>query len=305
MKTFLKNSILFCLIVILIIGLGLVLPNNISPRSIDYSIITKHQQLKRIKKPKIILTGGSNVLFGYNSKIISDSLQLPVVNNAIHAGYGLKYILDDVLPFISERDIIILSPEYSHFFDDNMLGNEPLLFSLTAMPKNVKLLSINQWLHIVSYIPKFSFQRIKSFVYSLLVNNSRTDDIYNEFSINQYGDNNAHWKFKKIDFLPYMFKGEFNYTTIKLLKEFQNKVKKKRAFFYIAYPSLCESSFKINKNRIELVKNKLETNSFFILGTPKDFMYHDDYFFDTPYHLNGKGVTKRSLKLIDLLKKRE
>ncbi|WP_158849959.1 hypothetical protein [Algibacter sp. L1A34] len=303
MKTYLINCIKFLLFFFGVLILGLMLPNKNTPRSIDYSILQKHKILDSIKMPKIILTGGSNVLFGFNSKIIADSLKMPVVNHAIHAGYGLKYILDDVSKFVKSGDVIILSPEYSHFLDDNRLGSEPILFSLTAEPKNIQLLSIKQLLHIAPFIPKFSFDKMKSFAHSSFVNNKNTKkvNIYSEFAINKYGDNHTHWNLKRQSFKPYKFIGTFNTKSLELIERFENKITKKGATLFITYPSLCKSSYLLNISCLNIIKKQLEDSTFKILGKQDDFIFTDDYFFDTPYHLTKKGAIKRTKLLIKLI----
>jgi len=295
----------FALGFLIIIVIGLLLPNNNPNRSIDYSIKKKHMLLDSIKSSKIILSGGSNVLFGYDSKLIADSLKTPTVNHAIHAGYGLKYILDDLEPFINKGDIIILSPEYSHYLDNNYLGSEPLLFSLTAEPKNIRLLSIRQTLHVMPFVTKFSYDRMKSFIYNLTNKpdlNSNNIDIYGEFAINKNGDNNQHWALNKMPFEVYEFNGDFNDIIIPFLENFKKNIENKGTTLYVAYPSLCQSSYQLNKSIIELIDNKLKKSELNVLGKPDDFVQNDSLFFDTPYHLNGVGVKKRSSQLITFLK---
>ena len=44
--------------------------------------------------------------FGYNSKIISDSMNMDVINFGLHAGFGLKYIIDVLSLYVKEGDIV-------------------------------------------------------------------------------------------------------------------------------------------------------------------------------------------------------
>ncbi|ALJ04031.1 hypothetical protein APS56_02165 [Pseudalgibacter alginicilyticus] len=303
MKKYLINSILFLFLILGLITIGLLLPNTSQPRSIDYSLLKKHEILNTTKEPKIVLTGGSNVLFGFNSKIIADSLKMPVVNHAIHAGYGLKYIMDDLLPYIKNGDIVILAPEYSHFLDNNRLGNEPILFSLTVKPNNIKLLSLHQTINIATFVPKFSFDKMKSFVYGTFVKSKKSSsNVYTEFSINSNGDNNSHWSLENQKFEPYKFSGSYNEKSIELLLNYNNIINNKGASLYITYPSLCKTGYLINEVYIKQIEKKLKTSNLKILGIPSDFVFPDNYFFDTAYHLNGKGVIKRSQIQMNLIK---
>ena len=300
MAKFIKYSILFALGIGLVISTGLMLPNNNAIRSVDYSIIAKHKNLQNAKSPKLILTGGSNVLFGFNSKIISDNLHIPVINHSIHAGYGLKYIIEDVIPFAKAGDIIVLSPEYSHFIGTNYLGKEPLLFSLTAKPENLKHISINQIFNVAEFIPKFSFDRMKSFIYNLVKGSIAELDYskdYGEFSINEFGDHYTHWNKKPTELKIYNFNGEVNIDVIRFLEEKNQELKNKGVKLIISYPSLCLSTYSLNEATINNIHKHLLSSSLSVIDTPLAYSFKDSLFYDSSYHLTGAGVIKRSLKL--------
>ncbi len=303
MNLFLKNSVFFGICVILMLSVGLLVPNISLNKSIDYSIIEKHKLLEETKAPKIILTGGSNVLFGYDSKLISEALNKPIVNHSIHAGYGLKYILDDLEQFVHSGDQIILSPEYSHFTEKKYLGSEPILFSLTAKPQNIKLLSVKQICNVLPFVPKFSFDRLKSFASVALRGEAKIEEnVYGQYAINSFGDNNKHWNLRKVKFHPYVFNGKLNDDAFKMVMEFKRNIEKKGAILLITYPSLCKSSFDLNLETIKKIDKRLKAFNLPIIGKPKDFVYDDNLFYDSPYHLNGKGVKLRSSALVNILK---
>ena len=307
MKHFIKHSVVFAIGVFLLVFIGLILPNNNPVRTVDYSLVAKHNLLKQIKQPKIVLTGGSNVIFGFNSRILQDNLNYPVVNHAIHAGYGLKYIVEDLLQYVNKGDVIILSPEYSHFIGNNFYGKEPLLFSLTVKPSNLKLISLKQFASISEFIPQFSFDRIKSFIYNKVKNskqNINSGKNYTEFSINKFGDHYTHWDDKGVDLKFYNFNGEVNVEVIEFLNAINDQIENKGARLIISYPSLCKSTYEKNKKTIIEIENKLKKyGNFKILDTPQDHVYADEVFYDTSYHLTGDGVIVRSKKLVGELKK--
>ncbi len=303
MKKFIISSFIFAFSFFALIFIGLIIPNNSLDRSIDYSIIVKHELLKKTTSPKIILTGGSNVLFGFDSEKIEDNVNSPVINHAIHAGYGLKYIIDDATQFINEGDLLVISPEYSHLLDKNYLGKEPLLFSLTAKPSNLKLISLSQLINVSPFIPKFAINRLKSFVYYKLktVKESSEIGMYSEHAINTHGDNYQHWDKNESNFEIYEFSGVLNKDVIKYLERIKLNVNEKGAKLLIVYPSLCESSYKVNKNYIDIIDKELNNSNLNIVGRPDDFIYPDSLFFDSPYHLKYKAISSRSNKLIQII----
>ncbi len=307
MKKFLVNSIIFFFVVVALLVLGLILPNQNTPRTIDYALIKKHELINTEKRPKLILTGGSNVLFGFNSEIISQQTNKPVINHAIHAGYGLQYIIDDLLQQnITKGDTIILAPEYSHFIGNGRFGNEPLLFSLTAVPKNIKLIRLRQLINMSSFLPKFAFGRIKSFIYNLKSKQqpsaSSSKKNYTEYSINAHGDHNTHWNLGKTAFDNYEFTGKIDNGALEMLQDFNARLKTIGATLIITFPSLTQSSYQLNATTIQKIHQRLLKNDFSIIGQPKDYVFENTLFYDTPYHLNGKGVLKRTHLLLEHLK---
>jgi hypothetical protein len=117
MKKFIVKILFFLSLVFISIALSSVYVPNLSiSNSLYYSILDKHNLLKNSKSPKMIFIGGSNLSFGLDSKRIVDTYDMNVINMGIHAGFGLKYIANDIKPFISNGDIVIIVPEYDHFY---------------------------------------------------------------------------------------------------------------------------------------------------------------------------------------------
>ncbi len=306
MSKFLKSSIFFSLGLLIVISLGLILPNNQAQKSVDYSLLQKHQLLKKPQTNRLILTGGSNVLFGINSEILSDSLNKITINHAIHAGYGLKYILDDLGRFIKNGDIIIVAPEYSHFLKNNYLGKEPLLFSLTVIPNNLSLISLEQFSAVAEYIPKYSMNRMKSYLSNVLLNTVTTPSKpqnYTQYAVNTYGDHIAHWEKVAQPYNNYVFTGELNLNALEHLKSFEREVNRSGARLLLTFPSVTHEIYQLNKEKIQLIEKSFNTFDFAVIGVPKMFAYEKELFFDSPYHLNKNGAEKRSNQLSNELKK--
>ncbi len=69
--------------------------------------------------PRILLAGGSGTLFGLDSSVLSAAWGLPVVNMAVNAGLGLRYILWQTSRTARAGDTILLPLEYALFVDDD------------------------------------------------------------------------------------------------------------------------------------------------------------------------------------------
>jgi hypothetical protein len=69
------------------------------------------------------------------------------------------------------------------------------------------------------------------------------------------------------------------------------------------FPSYIDRSYKINIPAIDSLRRKIAGGaSIPIVGTPADFVYPKQYFFDTRYHLTGEGRDLRTLKMIQVLR---
>ena len=71
----------------------------------------KLDRLYSIEEEKIVIIGGSSAAFGYDSEIIENHLDMPVVNMGLYAALGTKLMLDLSRDAIREGDIVIIAPE--------------------------------------------------------------------------------------------------------------------------------------------------------------------------------------------------
>ena len=302
MKNFILKVSLFSLSLLLLILIGFLLP--VTPRaskSLLYAKVDKDNLLKKTNSPRIIFVGGSNLSFGINSNIIKDSLNLNPINTAIHASIGLEYMMDNTIQYIKENDIIILAPEYSHFYGRSVYGGEELLRTVADI-KLSKLFDLKkeQFKNISNYILKYSFSKLKPTEYF----GFKESDVYSVSSFNKYGDVNAHWEMQQQNFPPSeTIKTSYNSNTIKLIDAFRIELEQKGASLFVTYPSYQASSFDKSIKQIKRVEKELINNNFELLGTPERYRIPDKMMFNSTYHLLKIGVDYRTELLIEDLKK--
>jgi len=303
MKRFLKKSVYFFLTISTLLLIGFLIPSNLIKENLHYSIYDKHQLLAAKKvKPRIILVGGSNLSFGIYSPLIEQEFDMEVINSAIHAGYGLKYIIDDIKPFIKERDIVILAPEYSHFFDNFFYGDQALIQSISVYPSNWKILNWQQILICTKFLPKEALVKIKSYLTTFFKTTNNVDS-YHRKSFNRHGDAVNHWNYPKPESTPTMtLSGELNQVAIDYVRDFSKYIEQKNAHFYFSFPCLNQSSFKKSEAAINTLYAKISKEDFEIIAKPFDYSTEDSLHFDTHYHLTKEGQYFRTKMLIDDLK---
>jgi len=302
MKKFLIKTMLFSLLLLLLIIIGFLLP--VTPRaskSLLYAKIQKDSLLKNTDSPRIIFVGGSNLSFGINSQMILDSLHLNPINTAIHASIGLEYMMDNTLNYIKKGDVIILAPEYSHFYGRSIYGGEELLRTVADInPLDIMDLETEQKKNTSKYLLKYSFSKFKPTEYF----GFKESDIYSVNSFNKYGDVYTHWTMKQQKFSSAdTIRSIYNPDAIKFIDSFRIELEKKGAKLFITYPSYQASSYDKSINQIKKIEQELLENNFELLGTPERYRIPDAMMFNTSYHLLKKGVDYRTKLLIEDLKK--
>lgn len=307
-NTFILKVTIFIVLLFVIFIIGLIIPDKSATQNLHYSIVDKQRLLREIGSPRLILVGGSNLSFGIDSKKIQDSLNINVINTGIHAGYGLKFIIDYVSPYIKDGDIVVLSPEYELFFVKGTLGDgASLIQAIDAVPNNFYLLSLGQVLTLIRYIPQHAIGKLKTYLLSFMRFTAPSKEIglYERRSFNKFGDVDVHWNRTSRIIEPTIIAKDNNVNpaALQIIKDFRKNIEMKNGRLYIAYPCFNYASYKLSEIQIRLVKQELIKNNFKILGNPERYSLPDNLYFDTSYHLNKRGVDIRTELLLQDLKK--
>jgi hypothetical protein len=297
-----QNVFSFSIPLIVLTIVGIALPTT--PRASNSMLmgsIQKNHLLENTPSKRIIFVGGSNLSFGLNSEVIKDSLKLNPINTAIHGAIGIKFMLDSTLEHVKNGDIIVLIPEYEHYYRNLNRGSEELLrMALDVNPKNLDYLNIFQIVNVIQYLPKYALTKFKPKEYY----NIHDSEIYSVSAYNLYGDTYVHWGMNPTAFLPHKLNGKnYNPEVLKYIVQFQDKINKKGAALYVSFPSFQDTSFKNSKIAIEKIRTELSKSNLNIIGTPERYKFDDSLMFNTHYHLTKMGVDIRTQLLIEDLKK--
>jgi hypothetical protein len=302
MKKFILRTVIFIFSTFVLVILIALLPPT--PRvfsSLIFSTLKKDSLLINEESPRIILVGGSNVIFGVNSQAIRDAFQINPVNTALTARFGLKYMLDNTCQYVKAGDAIVLIPEYHHFYWEYNWGSEDLLHLIMDVNRSkISLLNLKQIINCSRYIGTLTHSKFNLFEY-MTINHVA---YYRVNAINQYGDLFAHWNMERPPFEPYdrINPKDYNPDVMKGIKDFEQKIRQKGAVLYISYPSFQDISFDKSPEAIRQVEAEYRKYNFTVLGTPDRYRMHDSLMFNTPYHLNKTGVDYRTELLIEDLK---
>jgi len=305
MKKFIIKSVLF-----VSIGIGicsLIFLNSNNDNLYLKARLDKHSLLDSTSSPKIIFVGGSNVAFGINSQIIRDSTGMNVVNTGLHAGMGIKFILDDLTPYITkmnkrENNYIIICPEYSHFYSN---GNGEPITNATLFISDisvVKIMNMQQIIFIIEGLPKYIAGEIWKHI--KITGNDENGYKYERKGFNEYGDEINHLTL--YDKHPQIDKGKslgtnlnentFNY----FLKTI--KIWDRHAHVLMMPPAIYDESYNVQRNNIQQITERLAKNGFPFIAPTDSFKYDKTLMYNTRYHLNTIGTKLHSKKIAVSLK---
>jgi hypothetical protein len=266
--------------------------------SIDFYAVykKKHELLDSIQSPRIIFVSGSNLVMGLDSKRISDSLHINVINNALTIQLGLRFMIDDVEQCIKEGDILVIAPEYQHFFgeaDGNSEGQFTRIISKSPIEKWNKL-NLRQRENVMM---GFYFNSIKKYKYFV-----KNFQLPFNYTLNEYGDEVGHWVCEGNSGI-----GAYDMDTPfdeNFAIYFINKVAdiEKKAKVVIMPPVLIGESRNTCKSQIDELSRFLKKHGHPFIVEPAEHEFSVKYAFDTPYHLTKDGVDIFTGKVIEELR---
>ena len=99
-------------------GLILIGPGSrsVAADSLSGRLSAKHQRLMGPGQHRLLLTGGSNLAFGVDSSRLQAATARETINLGLHGGLGLALMVHEVEDGARPGDLVLLIPEYEHFF---------------------------------------------------------------------------------------------------------------------------------------------------------------------------------------------
>lgn len=265
--------------------------------SLSYFAATldKMRLIRETTAPKMVFIGGSNLAFGLDSAKVSQAFDMPVVNMGLHGGVGLKYMLDQVKPYLKRGDIVIVAPEYEQFIGDLYYGDIQLLEIASYT---------NEW-RALEDMPFITFANclLKANKKIFLYSRDKTDlTEYTRKWFNKDGDVTAHLLLPNRKFPPRpLLTTKINQTSVQHLHNFVTSNSEQGIITATVYPCIQRNHYDNNAATVKKISTALSKGAVNVISTPQEFIYDDDYFFDTFYHLNAKGRTLRTVKMIQIL----
>lgn len=274
----------------------------------------KYDRLNRFDEPKVIIIGGSSVAFGINSELISDELDMPVVNFGLYADLGTKLMMDLSKANINEGDIIVLAPEMNPQTLSLFFNGETTLQALDGNLDMLMNIDSDDYGSLIGASFGFACDKLR---YLITDTRPMNDGAYKKENFNKSGDNvydrpyNVMTGVQNVITLDFNAKFNDNKVTeyeeyIEYVNKYVRYAKRKGATVYFSFCPMSAASMS-NKNTDKTIEafyeNLCRSLECKVISNVYNYILDEGYFFDSEFHLNNAGVTVRTVRLIDDIKR--
>ena len=285
-------------------------PNAIFTQSI---IDAKLDSAKfKYESPKVLFVGGSNVLFGVDSKLFSESTGTPSLNLGWAAGIGPELILDLMKGHLSSGDLVIMNWEYEHFrFERSGFVDLTYLNLLMSYQHEFKeRLPFIVQRHLSLSVPFSNFRdAVLCHINPLIDKNVYRCNWLIDESGNIRSNKGLHISKKELIASPLSsITSQLTITNdVKdIFSNFVQYCRNRDVQILASWPNTFANpdyfgNAVVDAN-IQIIRNFWNSMGVEVVGNYNDSMLGSEYFFDTIYHLNAEGVCLRTEKLISQLK---
>ena len=267
--------------------------------------------IKNKNQKKIVVLGGSNVAFGIDSIEIKKAFGIKTINFGCMAGIGPEILLSKIKNYTSSGDIIIFCWEYGLYRFKRTESNYTYLNLIfgpnKALRSNYPL--IDQIRLNLTY-PTSHIRTSLAVAYNPLAN----PDIFRcSWNFDEYGNVRSIQEqiVKEKELINSPLSALMTELTItndvnEMLTDFVHSCRNNNIKVLSTWPNTFNNPKYINNKVVK--ENFITIKKFWqdldvpIIGMPQDSMLTAEFFHDTYYHLNSKGVKIRTEKLIDNLK---
>jgi hypothetical protein len=267
--------------------------------------------------PRIIFVGTSDLAFGIDSEKIGQAFDMPVVNMGLHGGLGYRFDLEAVRPYIQRGDIIIVSAFLPGVSDILFYGHDDgagvHLWMLKFRPDIVKAIQKpQQWILLIREYTSFIQSMRQTALYSQLSHLYPVSPVpqvaYRRNGFNEYGDLVAHNDLPSTPWPKAVTSPQPTWTFAALanpistdapayLNDFATFVHEQGATIYAIAPPQPRSLVP-DPDQLIPAPELAASIAIPLLGSPVNYLYPDDYFYDAPAHLTKIGREARSEQII-------
>jgi len=270
-------------------------------RTIIGATLDKHARLSELERttgPRVLIVGGSNAAFGFDSPTMLASGLGEPVNLGLLNNLGVDYMLGEARMVARKGDLIILSLEYSHYYRQqiqpelwDMLLVRPASAAVIARIEPSKLL--DGGFSLVSHVARLAFRTL------FVAAPPERKPPYSRDAFNAFGDLVAHEGMPRTRF----WRGigvqpgtpEQISKTVSTIWDLTQTCEARGARVVLFFPPIPHD---VARDHIEQLRPIIDaTRSELgprVLSTDEDLSLPDTAFFDTAYHLTREAAVAQT-----------
>ena len=319
-KTWPITPVAFTLSAAILFFLLVYLPPRCNDTYYEAAFLDKEKLLEKVAPPRIILVGGSNVAFCFDSSLIREAMHVNVINAGLHIGFGIPFMLNTLAKYARAGDMIVICPEYEEFFG-LFGGNENLVAFLISYPSALSYVGVDQTAPLLLGARSLlnrkcvgALTNLRSKIFPMKQQKSSSPpslspQIYKRSAFNKDGDIGIALEHSAKSpegfWLPLYINnsGSFDAGVIPALNEFAAFMDKHGVKVVFTYPYLSDSFYRACKPSLLALESRLKSQlKIPIIGNVSDCVLPDECFYDTRYHVLTRYKGTRTNAILSELK---
>lgn len=303
MKRFWRNMALYGLPLVALVGVALWGMAHYkcaySASTHEVNVRLSKERLEATVAPRIVIVGGSNCGFGFESGLLKEHFQMAVVNTGTHADIGLRLQIKLYEPFLQAGDVVLLCPEYNLFDKKNFYGTGStaqwsILYN--NYPEGLEARCGYQKVATIRFIPLYFVNAWRTRRQQMPVENP-----YSAAQLNEYGDVAAVRGHE--DKQGEMRLSEPYAPAFDFVAQFVQQSEQRGVRVFLFPPNFSASAFDQNQSQIVQIAEQLAQRGVPYVAEPSRYRFADSLYFDTDYHMTNQGARLRTQYVIEDLER--
>ncbi len=269
-----------------------------APSEYMRATVAKHERLRSIASPKVVLVGGSNLAYGIDSERLEQALCKPVANMGLTAVLGFRFIVNEVADELGPGDVVIVALEHSNYRRPEKM-DDALATVLDYRPASFTYIPWWQRPRMAASLGVLHLQSLRDELVASARNGWEVPG-YRKRVFNVQGDlvNQLQQPKERIaDPDP----AEFDTLFVDdgfwpVADDLEQKARAKGATILFTWTSLAQRVYR--PAECAAVDAALRAHGLAVLGHPQDLVYPDSMFYDSWYHLHAEGRRQRTETMI-------
>lgn len=259
--------------------------------------------------PRLLYVSGSSGFYGVRSERLRDAVGLPARNLGLHAGLGLRYLLDRAISLASAGDLLVIGLEWE-VYRGPRFGEYTCDYVMSRRPEYVADLSISDYCQLIlSAGPARVMTGLLRKVWPL---NGGCDDHETELAVNANGDRVlSEAELTQHSAQQPGFAGVFPRwqsppeDIVSDVAQFAQASQRKGVRVVVVFPPLCVAGSPdpvIVREASDGLRSLWGRHGIPVVGAIADSFYEPQQAFDTPYHLRESAAITHTLRLAAVLR---